>query len=140
MLSENMLKEFISFIDKERQEHEEEDGLNDPKENVVLEITAKSWFIQKPKLRNNFIDTTSWDLIESKQNKEQHQSILLGKFMNHRMKLTMMKDQVYDSLLQVSTYDKVMLYSIHYQYPTELFLVVGLQDLMNMSTYVDLAF
>ena len=40
-----MLKEFISFIDKERQEHEEEDGLNDPKENVVLEITAKSWFI-----------------------------------------------------------------------------------------------
>ena len=60
--------------------------------------------------------------------------------MNHRMKLTMMKDQVYDSLLQVSTYDKVMLYSIRYQYPTELFLVVGLQDLMNMSTYVDLAF
>ena len=45
VLSENMLKEFISFIDKERQEHEEEDGLNDPKENVVLEITAKSWFI-----------------------------------------------------------------------------------------------
>lgn len=44
-----------------------------------------------------------------------------------------------DHLLQVSTHDKLLLYTLTQSKPVELFLVVKLQEMMQMNSFVDLA-
>ena len=103
-----------------------------------MEITPNSWLCWQPIPIHSYIVTSCLGLYDYEDNEKNCQSLKLFRFDNSVHKLAL-QSKTPDYLLQVSTHDKLLLYTLTQSKPVELFLVIKLQEMMQMSNFVDLA-